>query len=103
MPQLVKRAADVRPRLAIWGTFDVANFGDHLFPRVFESEIRRRVPAADVRAFSPLGHLHPGPFDGGHIVEPLGKWSPARLRELASAVDLVAIGGGEIIHTEDAS
>ena len=89
------------PRLAIWGTFDVANFGDHLFPRIFEHEMRRRLPTAQVQAFSPLGHLHPLPFDGGLMVEPLGEWSQERLAELAIRHDLVTIGGGEIIHTHD--
>ncbi|MGD0272603.1 MAG: polysaccharide pyruvyl transferase family protein [Gaiellaceae bacterium] len=91
----------IGPRLAIWGTFDVANFGDHLFPRIFEHEMRRRLPTARVQAFSPLGHLHPVPFDGGLVVEPLGEWSPERLAELAKSHDLIAIGGGELIHMRD--
>jgi len=89
------------PRLAIWGTFDVANFGDQLFPRVFAHEIERRLPTAEVRPFSPLGHLHPVPLDGGLVVEPLGPWSAGRLEQLARESDLVAIGGGEIIHSRD--
>jgi polysaccharide pyruvyl transferase WcaK-like protein len=89
------------PRLAIWGTFDVDNFGDHLFPRIFEHEMKRRLPSAEVHAFSPLGHLHPVPLAGGRVVEPLGAWSPERAAELARGYDLVAIGGGEIIHTLD--
>jgi hypothetical protein len=91
----------IEPRLAIWGTFDVANVGGHLFPRIFEHEMRRRLPAARVQAFSPLGHLHPLPIDGGLMVEPLGEWSPERLVELARGYDLVATGGGEIIHPQD--
>jgi hypothetical protein len=91
----------INPRLAIWGTFDIANFGDHLFPRIFEHEIRRRLPTARLQAFSPLGHLHPVPFDGGLVVEPLGEWGSERLAELANSHDLIAVGGGELIHTRD--
>lgn len=88
----------ISPRLAVWGTFDVADFGDHLYPRVFEQEIRRRLPTAQVQAFSPLGYLRPIPFDGGLMIEPLGAWKPKRLTELAHGSDLIAIGGGDLVH-----
>jgi polysaccharide pyruvyl transferase WcaK-like protein len=89
------------PRVAVWGTFDVANYGDLLFPRVFEHELRRRLPDADIRSFAPLGHLHPVPLDGGFMAEPLVPWNDARAEDLAEQLDLIAIGGGEIIHTHD--
>ncbi len=89
------------PRVAIWGTFDVANYGDLLFPRVFEHEMRRRLPDADIRSFAPLGHLHPVPLDGGFLAEPLVPWNDAYAEELADQLDLITIGGGEIIHTHD--
>jgi len=88
-------------RIAIWGTFDLANFGDLLFPRIFVHEMTRRLPRADVRVFSPLGYEHPVPLDGGFVAEPLGEWSRERVGELAEELDLIAIGGGEIIHTGD--
>jgi lipopolysaccharide transport system ATP-binding protein len=95
-------AADLAgPRLGIWGTFDLENFGDLVFPRVFEHEIRRRLPHAHVRLFSPLGWDHPIALDGGFGAEPLGDATPARLAELADELDLVAIGGGEIVHGRD--
>ena len=89
------------PRLGIWGTFDVANYGDLLFPRIFEQEMVRRLPLASVRAFSPFGHLHPVAMDGGQPAEPLGAWEPKRCAELARELDFVAVGGGEIIHARD--
>ena len=89
--------ADVR--VALWGTFDVDNYGDHLFPRVANHELSRRGVAVSV--FSPYGHLHPTPLDGGLNVEPLGPWSPERARELAAAHHLVVVGGGELIHLND--
>jgi polysaccharide pyruvyl transferase WcaK-like protein len=89
------------PRVGLWGTFDVANYGDLLFPRIFEHEIRRRLPDALVRSFSPRGYLHPVTMGEGLHVEPLGRPTPDRLARLAGELDLVAIGGGEIIHPRD--
>jgi polysaccharide pyruvyl transferase WcaK-like protein len=86
-------------RVALWGTFDVDNYGDHLFPRVARHELSRRDVAVDV--FSPYGRLHPTLLDGDMEVEPLGPWSPERAEELAAAYDLVVIGGGELIHLND--
>src|SRR5918999_1631630 len=86
-------------RVALWGTFDVDNYGDHLFPRVANHELSRRGVAVDT--FSPYGRLHPTPLDGGRAAEPLGPWSPERARELAAAHQLVVVGGGELIHLND--
>ncbi len=94
-------AARRGPRVGVWGTFDVANFGDLLFPRIFEHELRRRVPDATVRAYSPCGHLHPVSMSGGLRVEQLGRPTKERLTQLAAELDLVAIGGGDIIHPHD--
>jgi polysaccharide pyruvyl transferase WcaK-like protein len=86
-------------RVALWGTFDVDNYGDHLFPRVATHEFGRRGVAVD--AFAPYGRLHPTPLDGGLAAEPLGPWSPERARELAASYQLVVVGGGELIHLND--
>ncbi|MDQ3945887.1 MAG: polysaccharide pyruvyl transferase family protein [Actinomycetota bacterium] len=88
------------PRLALWGTFDVDNYGDHLFPRVAVHELRRRLPDAAVDAYAPYGRLHSTPLDDGPI-SPLGPWSRRRAAQLAGAYDTVVIGGGEIIHLND--
>jgi polysaccharide pyruvyl transferase WcaK-like protein len=86
-------------RVALLGTFDVDNYGDHLFPRVAAHEFGRRGLA--VGAFSPYGRLHPTPLDGGLAAEPLGPWSPERAAELAAAHHLLVVGGGELIHLND--
>ena len=88
-------------RIAVWGTFDVDNYGDHLFPRVAAHELGRRLPGAVVSAFAPYGWLHPTGLDGGRAAAPLGPWSPARARQLAAAHHLVLVGGGELIHLKD--
>ena len=88
-------------RVAIWGTFDVDNYGDHLFPRVAAHELRRRLPGVVVEPFSPYGRLHPTRLDDGQAAAPLGPWSPERARQLAGAHDLVLVGGGELMHLND--
>jgi hypothetical protein len=88
-------------RVALWGTFDVDNYGDHLFPRVAAHELRRRLPEAVVDAYSPYGWLHPTGLDGGRAASPLGPWSPERARRLAASYHLVVVGGGELIHLDD--
>jgi polysaccharide pyruvyl transferase WcaK-like protein len=88
-------------RVALFGTFDVDNYGDHLFPRVAEAELGRRLPGVIVDAFSPYGWLHPTGLDGGSAAAPLGPWSPERAARLAAAHHVVVVGGGELIHLND--
>src|SRR3954468_16079461 len=88
----------VAARIALFGTFDVDNYGDHLFPRVAIHELRRRLPDAVVDAWSPYGWLHPTGLDGGRAASPLGPWSPERARRLAASHHLVVVGGGGRVH-----
>jgi lipopolysaccharide transport system ATP-binding protein len=88
-------------RIGLWGTFDVQNYGDALFPRIGRMELRRRLPHARVWHFSPLGREHPTRFDGGEPAEPLGRYAPERLAALAEQLDCVIVGPGEIIHDHD--
>jgi hypothetical protein len=80
----------------------VASFGDLIVPRVFETEMRRRLPRMDVQTYAPLGSLHPVALDGGHTARALGTWSRRRAAELAESTDCVVIGGGDVIHTHEA-
>ena len=59
------------PVVGLFGTFDVEDPGDLLSPRVFDREMRRRLPHATVRAFSPFGP--------GHGVAMNDGWTPERL------------------------
>ncbi|HYH49002.1 MAG TPA: hypothetical protein VEG38_05585, partial [Acidimicrobiia bacterium] len=88
-------------RVAIWGTFDVDNYGDHLFPRVAAHELSRRLPDVVVQPFSPFGWRHPTRLDDGRAAAPLGPWSAERAAELADGHDLVLVGGGELMHLND--
>lgn len=89
------------PRLAVWGTFDLENYGDMLFPWIAREELGRRIPGASIRAFSPMGPGAPNRFVTGEAVEALGPWDPTRLARLAAELDLVLIGPGEIAHDGD--
>jgi hypothetical protein len=86
--------------VGIWGTFDLENYGDLLFPLIADHELTRRLGSVDLRAASPVG-AHPVRFDGVAPAEALGAWEPGRLDELAARLDAVLVGGGEIIHPHD--
>ena len=48
-------------RVGIVGTFDVANFGDLLFPYLAEDALRRRLEPIDLRRYSIRPMAAPGP------------------------------------------
>jgi polysaccharide pyruvyl transferase WcaK-like protein len=97
------------PRVALVGTFDVDNFGDHLFPRIAIRELEARLPGITVDCYSPLGPLHPtrfraSPPAGGNAspsIHPRGPWFPSRLDRFAEAYDALLVGGGELLHLND--
>ena len=88
-------------RIGLWGTFDLENYGDMLFPRILEEELRRRLPEAYIRVFAPVGYTGLNRFEEREPAEPLGPWSPERVAQLADELDCVVVGPGEIIHTRD--
>ncbi|HEV8572586.1 MAG TPA: polysaccharide pyruvyl transferase family protein [Actinomycetota bacterium] len=89
------------PRIGLWGTFDLENYGDMLFPRILEEELGRRIPDAGIRVFAPVGYTGLNRFEEREPAEPLGPWSPERVSELAGELDCVVVGPGEIIHGRD--
>jgi hypothetical protein len=95
-----KDPALLGPRVALWGTFDLPDYGNLLLPRIFERELRRRLPLAQVVAYSPLGYDYPLPMDGGRPALPLGAPEPRRKQQLAAQYDLVVVVG-DVIHTRD--
>jgi polysaccharide pyruvyl transferase len=77
-------------RIGMVGTFDVANFGDLLFPLLARHELGRRLGEVEIRPFSYHARSAPAwPFD----VIPLERLST----ELPS-LDLLLVGGGDIIR-----
>jgi polysaccharide pyruvyl transferase WcaK-like protein len=91
-------------RLGLWGTFDLENFGDMLYPRIVRRELARRALGIEVVPFSPIGYVGHNRFEepGEAPAAPLGTWSVDRLGELAEQIDVLAIGGGDIVHDRDA-
>ena len=77
-------------RIGMVGTFDVANFGDLLFPLVARQELARRLGPVEIRPFSYHARSAPSwPFD----VIPL-----ERLATELPSLDLLLVGGGDIIR-----
>ena len=95
-------AADARPlAIGVWGTFDLDNYGDLLFPRIIRREILRRLPGSIVRIFGPLGYPNPVTFGDVEPPEALGRWTRERRVRLADELDAVIVGGGDLIHGRD--
>jgi Polysaccharide pyruvyl transferase len=92
--------AGLGPRVALWGAFDLPDYGNLLLPRIFERELRTRLPLAQVVAYAPVGYGHPIPMDGGRPALPLGDPGPRRRKQLAAQYDLVVVAG-DVIHTHD--
>jgi biotin-[acetyl-CoA-carboxylase] ligase BirA-like protein len=86
--------------IGLWGTFDVDNYGDLILAHIASVELSTRLPGAAVRSYSPFGWFHPVGFEGVDLPKPLGVWTPQRAARLASELDCVVIGGGDLIHTE---
>jgi polysaccharide pyruvyl transferase WcaK-like protein len=91
-------------RIGLWGTFDVEHLGDMLFPRILRAELGRRVPGLELRTFSPIGYVGLNRYEGdAEPARPLGTWTDERVAELARELDVLVIGGGQIVHGDDAS
>ena len=80
-------------RTALIGTFDVLNYGDQLFPYVFDFEIKKRLPSESIEYFGPYG-------DRNHEIpiESLIDWPVERM---LSHFDTIVIGGGDIIRADE--
>lgn len=83
-----------RLRLGIFGTFDVNNYGDLLFPLVAEAELSRRLGPLKLRKFS---YREVAPPDWPYAVTSLSRL-PAVARELDGAI----IGGGHVVRFDKA-
>ena len=77
-------------QVGIFGTFDVANYGDLLFPILAEAELTRRLGAITLHRFSYHGKTPPE--------WPYEVTSLTRLPDIAGQLDGVLIGGGFIVR-----
>jgi hypothetical protein len=71
--------------IGIFGTFDVENYGDLLFPSIAQAELSKRLGAVKVHAFS---YNSKQPPQWPYVVT-----SVAELPERAGLLDAVVIGG----------
>jgi hypothetical protein len=80
--------------IGIFGTSDVENYGDLVYPPIFDHLLQRSGLSVPTRAFA---FLHgPAPAGAGYISHSISSLlhSPERL------VDALCIGGGDIIRTD---
>ncbi|MFL6612064.1 MAG: polysaccharide pyruvyl transferase family protein, partial [Pseudomonas sp.] len=77
-------------QVAIFGTFDVENYGDLLFPIIAEAELARRLGSVNLHRFS---------YHGKNRSEwPYAVTSLTELPQVASTLDGILIGGGFLIR-----
>lgn len=76
--------------IGVFGTFDVENYGDLLFPFIAEAELSKRLGNVKVRAFSYHAKASP---DWPYPVTSLSE-----LPKIAGSLDGVLIGGGLLIR-----
>ena len=77
-------------QIASFGTFDVENYGDLLFPLIAEAELAERLGSVKLHRFS---YNAKEPPDWPYTVT-----SVAELPEVAGSLDGVLIGGGSVIR-----
>jgi hypothetical protein len=83
-------------RIDHWGTFEVANFGDLLYPLVLEHAVRAERPDATIRLTGPLGGE--GPMGLGRPVRRAVRHDEEGFWLQAADVDGIVLGGGDILH-----
>ena len=76
------------------GAFDLASYGDQIFPLVAAHELRRRIGDLHLLPFGPMGSIGDRPGAGSWA---LGPWTPERAAELARRATVVLCGGGEVV------
>jgi polysaccharide pyruvyl transferase WcaK-like protein len=91
-PPIGIRALSEPFRVAQFGTFEVDNYGDLLFPLVLRQALRRRLGEVEVELFSPT----PGSFRGDPSmnVRAIGE---KQLDGVADRFDAYVIGGGDLV------
>lgn len=87
---LEEHAKETAWKVAIFGTFDVENYGDLLFPMIAEAQLTRRLGNVKLHRFSYNEKTHP--------TWPYAVTSVTDLPDVAEQLDGVLIGGGFIIR-----
>lgn len=87
--------------IALTGTFDLANYGDLLFPLVLQAELSKRLGEVRVTLASPYG----GPYlpDASRRVLRIPRVEDANFYSWAAEHDAIVVAGGDIIRFDDAA
>lgn len=80
--------------IGIFGTFEVENYGDQLFPILLERALQQDMPGVQLRLFSPNA--------GTYIVDGRPIYAIANIGTQVDALDGYVIGGGDIIRFDRA-
>ncbi len=80
-------------RIAFTGAYDIANYGDHLFPPIFQKEMEQRGIPCEIFLFSLFETEEP--FREGMRVYALSQLEKMHLQK---PFDAIVVGGGELIH-----
>lgn len=80
-------------KIAFTGVFDIDNFGDHLFPIIFENSLRKRKIDVELFLFSPYESTQ-----GFGIAKKAYSIREMEKLHKINKFDAIVVGGGEIIH-----
>lgn len=80
-------------RVAYSGVFDLKNYGDHLFPLIFQYEMKKRGLELELLLFSNFECMQN--FEGNYKIYALEQLDEIHRQ---NPIDVVIVGGGEIIH-----
>jgi len=80
-------------KIAFTGVYDIANYGDHLFPIIFQSVMKMKGLNCNLFLFSPLGGKQS--LSLNETVYPL---SELETLHVDNNFDAIIVGGGGILH-----
>lgn len=84
-----------------WGTFDVANYGDLIFPLILEMELKKRNPLFNVTFHSPRGDTYN--LYRERIVERIIRFDEPDFLAQIKNTRAIVLGGGDIFRFDDCS
>ena len=79
-------------RIAVFGAFDINSFGDSLFPKALEIELKKRIELDKVTLFSPTKNCSEY---GDEKVYPYEEFEEVNKKY---SFDAIIVGGGELLH-----
>lgn len=83
-------------RIEHWGTFEVANFGDVLFPLILSHHLASALPDATITLAGPFGGSAPMGLD--RPVRRIRRHDELGFWDQAAGVDGFVLGGGDLLH-----